>query len=222
MSCRVCGPGSMGQGAFTGVPRVLSGVRKLLAEGADIEEPAPASEGGYRALHAAIHAFRRERIGEALRQLSLPPPVDQLGTVVRRASSSALDEALAALGATPGCLANGQLLSVPLNAAAFDVDGAVFTGRQQIAWIGQLAKLQGLYLQSNQLARLAYIAFALIYSIGSSLVGVPLAALLVCVRACYASPVDGRSRTSSSHACVLTGTFGELARCVYICARGIR
>ena len=31
MNTRVCVQGSMGQGAFTGVPRVLSGVRKLLS-----------------------------------------------------------------------------------------------------------------------------------------------------------------------------------------------
>ena len=46
-----------------------------------------------------------------------------------------------------------------------------------------------------------------------------IAAPLVRVSACYVSLIDGRSPASSSHACVPMGTFGELARCVYIYAR---
>ena len=40
----------------------------------------------------------------------------------------------------------GRLIHIPLDAGAYKVEGAVFTGRQQIAWMGQLVERPKLFV----------------------------------------------------------------------------
>jgi len=72
LACRVCVQGSMGQGAFTGVPRVLSGVNKLLAM---MDWQANAGED-YEGALGNLQQPRREGLVEGLVRLGAVGPAE--------------------------------------------------------------------------------------------------------------------------------------------------